>query len=106
MNNLNNLLSNKNKFILTHPSIIIPQVSYNSTKKIIKCKKRKSNRCCFNGCKKKLKLTDMECRCKKLYCSKHRLPHIHNCSNLNNRKEELKNKIMEGKCVNEKVEKI
>lgn len=42
--------------------------------------KKKSKRCYFPGCRKKLKLTDMECRCKHIFCSIHRLPEQHKCS--------------------------
>ena len=42
--------------------------------------KKKKNRCAFDGCRKKLKLTDMNCKCKKRFCSLHRLPETHNCS--------------------------
>ena len=101
MNNLNNLLSNKNKFILTHPSIIIPQVNYNSTK-IIKYEKKK-NRCFHVKCKKKLKLTDIICDCKNTYCSLHRLPHEHNCSYLKVKQQLNKEKILDGKCINDKI---
>tara|TARA_Y100000996_G_C22416523_1_gene599550 strand:+ start:73 stop:267 length:195 start_codon:yes stop_codon:yes gene_type:complete len=31
-------------------------------------------------CKKKLKLTDMKCRCGYKFCSSHRLPEQHNCT--------------------------
>ena len=41
---------------------------------------RKKNRCTFEGCKKKLKLTDMACKCTQRYCQKHRLPESHSCS--------------------------
>ena len=37
-------------------------------------------KCSFKGCKKKLKLTDMVCKCGKRFCSLHRLPETHNCS--------------------------
>lgn len=47
----------------------------NKTKKA----KKKKNRCAFKGCKKKLKLTNMECKCKNRFCDKHRLPESHNC---------------------------
>jgi len=43
-------------------------------------KNQKKKRCCFEGCNVKLKLSDMPCRCKYIYCSKHRLPEQHNCS--------------------------
>lgn len=40
-------------------------------------------RCAFiNGdlkCKKKLKLTDLSCRCQKRFCSIHRMPENHKC---------------------------
>ena len=42
--------------------------------------KKKKNRCAFDGCRKKLKLTDMDCKCKNRFCSLHRLPETHNCS--------------------------
>ena len=54
-------------------------------KKEVKSKKRKKkkNRCSFDGCNKKLKLTDFSCRCKKIYCAKHRTQESHNCIELN-----------------------
>ena len=48
----------------------------------IKKKKKKKKRCNFEGCRKKLTLTDMVCKCKceNIFCSAHRLPNNHNCS--------------------------
>ena len=40
----------------------------------------KKKRCMLKGGKKKLRLTDMPCKCKKRYCQLHRLPECHNCS--------------------------
>ena len=37
-------------------------------------------RCAFDGCNKKLKLTDMKCVCCKTFCLEHRLPESHNCA--------------------------
>ena len=37
-------------------------------------------KCSMKGCNKKLKLTDLPCRCKYIYCIKHRLPETHNCT--------------------------
>ena len=45
-----------------------------------KNKKNSSKRCHFHGCRKKLKLTDLECRCQNRFCSVHRLPEAHECS--------------------------
>ena len=65
-------------------------------------KKTDKPRCCMEGCNKKLKLSDMECRCEKRFCLIHRLPEQHNCiinyKNINPIK-------VEG-CVAEKVVKI
>ena len=53
-------------------------------KKEVKSKKRKKkkNRCSFDGCNKKLKLTDFPCKCKKIFCVKHRMQESHNCVKL------------------------
>lgn len=48
-------------------------------KKEKKEKKKSRKRCQFAGCRVKLKLTDMECRCNNKYCTKHRLPESHEC---------------------------
>ena len=37
-------------------------------------------RCCQDGCKKKLVLTDFACRCGLVHCSQHRASEAHNCS--------------------------
>jgi hypothetical protein len=37
-------------------------------------------RCCQDGCKKKLMLTDFACRCGLIHCSQHRASEAHNCS--------------------------
>ena len=42
-------------------------------------KGKKKNRCNHPECRKKLKLTDMPCRCHKCFCIKHRLPEQHQC---------------------------
>ena len=46
-------------------------------------------RCAHESCKKKLKLTDWECRCGKRFCAIHRALEKHNCESLkkNNSKE-------------------
>ena len=40
----------------------------------------KAKRCCAEGCKKKLSLTDFACRCGKTHCSLHRQAELHACS--------------------------
>jgi len=58
--------------------------------------KKNKKRCSFKDCKKKLKLTDIECRCKKRFCIKHRLPELHNCEWNAKSKEEIE--IYKKKC--------
>lgn len=40
----------------------------------------KPTRCCFDGCKKKLALSDFPCKCGKIHCTSHRPAELHNCS--------------------------
>ena len=47
--------------------------------KDIQIKEKPKRRCPFEGCKKKIKLTDIECRCKLTFCPAHRPPEIHQC---------------------------
>ena len=42
--------------------------------------KQKRTRCAFDGCNKKIKITDFSCRCSKTYCKLHRLAESHKCS--------------------------
>jgi len=41
--------------------------------------KKKKPRCHLDGCKKKLKISDMKCACGHIFCLKHRLKVKHNC---------------------------
>ena len=56
------------------------KISEKKNKKPHRPSKKKKDRCAFEGCRKKLKLTDMDCKCKNRFCSLHRLPETHNCS--------------------------
>ena len=61
-------------------------------------------RCCIKGCKKKINSVDeiiATCRCGNKYCSKHRLPEMHNCKyDFKINKEEFINKHL---CVASKL---
>ena len=37
-------------------------------------------RCCMEGCKKKLVMTDFPCKCEKIHCALHRASELHNCA--------------------------
>lgn len=43
-------------------------------------KKKKTLRCFAADCNKKIKISDLSCRCGHIFCGKHRLPETHNCS--------------------------
>ena len=45
-----------------------------------KRQKKRVKRCNFETCNRKLSLTDGVCRCKNIYCAKHRLPELHECT--------------------------
>ena len=68
----------------------------------------KKNRCNHKDCNKKLKLTDIKCKCDLIFCSKHRMPENHNCSfNFKNEQlNNLENKLMEQKTFVPKITKI
>ena len=57
-------------------------------------------------CKKKLKLTDMKCRCGKKFCPKHRLPEQHKCSYNFKAEDQNLNKLGLGGGTFEKLIKI
>ena len=42
--------------------------------------KKKRKRCNHTSCHKKLKLSNIRCRCKHRFCAHHRLPEQHECS--------------------------
>ena len=37
-------------------------------------------KCAFEGCKKKIKLTDYPCKCEKTFCALHKCHVIHQCT--------------------------
>ena len=63
-------------------------------------------KCAFEGCKKKIKLTDYPCKCEVIYCKFHRDPLIHNCIYDYKENNNKQKKIEALKCVSEKLDKI
>ena len=65
-----------------------------------------NNKCSHIGCNKKIKITDLECKCGKIFCNLHRLPETHSCNF--NYKDELRKiqNIEHMKCVSDKIIKI
>jgi hypothetical protein len=61
--------------------------------------------CSFEGCKKKLAITDFDCRCKKRFCGIHRCSASHNCTYDCKLTYIEKDKMIEQmKCVKSKIE--
>tara|TARA_B100001057_G_C22006532_1_gene628125 strand:+ start:194 stop:448 length:255 start_codon:yes stop_codon:yes gene_type:complete len=69
---------------------------------------KKKNRCGFRDCNKKCALLIGDCRyCNFKFCEMHRLPEVHNCSNIEDCRQQHfmknQNKLMTEKCVAPKV---
>jgi len=60
------MLPHSNLFFYFHPD------TYSMEKSL--------KRCCAEDCRKKLLLTDFNCRCGKRYCPTHRAPETHMCT--------------------------
>lgn len=65
-----------------------------------------TNKCAYDGCNKKIKISDLSCKCGKTFCKLHRLPETHMCNF--NYKDEIRKmqQIEHMKCVSEKIIKI
>ena len=64
-----------------------------------KIHKKSKKRCNLTVCRKKLKLTDLVCNCGFRFCSNHRLPELHSCTQNfkeKNREKYLKKVILGG----------
>ena len=65
-----------------------------------------NNRCQFISCNKKIRISNLECRCGKTFCSHHTFPEDHKCDY--DYKDPLKREksIEEMKCKSNKIQKI
>lgn len=64
--------------------------------------------CNHIGCKKKLKSVELlfaKCKCEKYFCSKHRLPELHDCR-YDHKNVDKDSVIKELRCVADKIERI
>ena len=68
--------------------------------------KRKIKHCALVDCNHKLKLIDLPCKCKKIFCSLHRYKEDHNCDYDYKELIHMDKKINEMKCVSEKIDGI
>lgn len=65
-----------------------------------------TKRCNFTDCKKKLVLSDMECRCGKRFCAAHKFSESHKCTfNYREASDQVLTKQLV-KCVSERIDKI
>lgn len=65
-----------------------------------------NNKCNYEGCLKKIKITDFPCKCKKFYCKNHKLPNLHNCNYDYKEICKRKTEINRLKCSSIKIDKI
>ena len=69
-------------------------------------KREMPKKCECDGCKKKLMISDLECKCKKYFCSTHRFATNHQC-NYDYKTDGIKNLEKNlVKVVGEKIDKI
>jgi len=71
-------------------------------------KKSSKIRCSYEGCRKKLLLSDFACKCENRFCQLHRLPEDHKCKidYKTKEKERLKKRLLSEKTVADKVIRI
>ncbi len=63
-------------------------------------------RCSHQDCNKKLKLIQFKCKCNKVFCMKHKMPEIHNCSFDYTAIDNLCQKIENSRCIADKIKSI
>lgn len=79
--------------IETQPLVSTQNIETIVEKPQIPKKITKRNICAAEGCRKKLTLTSVECKCGKTFCSMHRYAEEHECSfDYKTKKEELLSK--------------
>jgi len=61
-------------------SIDIPLFNIESLLEKPKEIQSRPTRCCHDGCKKKLALSDFPCKCGKIHCASHRPAELHQCT--------------------------
>jgi len=64
------------------------------------------NYCAYTDCDRKLKLTSMACKCKKTFCKYHKLPEQHICEYDYKETNYKKQKIIDMKCISDKLNKF
>jgi len=62
-----------------------------------------TNTCAFNNCTKKIKISSIECKCRKIYCKTHQTPENHDCEYDYKENANKKQKIESLKCVSSKI---
>lgn len=62
--------------------------------------------CQFEGCEKRVKITDLSCRCEKTFCKIHKFPENHKCEYDYREPAKRQKRIDELKCVSAKIDKL
>ena len=82
----------------TSSDVIVEELKKNSNEKI--------KICSHSECNRKLKITDYECKCSKIFCKFHRDPEYHECK-YDYKETNNKQKIIDNmKCISNKLQKL
>ena len=93
----------ENKFVDISNNITVLPDSNNSNNSN---NSENSKNCNFNECNRRIKITDLKCRCNKYFCSRHSFPEDHKCDYDYKEPNKKQKKIDELKCVSTKVQKL
>jgi len=105
----------KNNEIIINNDIIKNNVINNSdnkedikseNNKLVQPNKNMDKRCNHIECMKKLRISDMKCKCEFIFCLLHRLPEQHNCLFDYKNSQDFDKIINNMKCTSTKIEKI
>ena len=89
-NNKNNNIKQENNKQENNKNDTIKQDN-NKENNIEKPEYKEKKICNYDGCQRKLKLTDQECKCEKIFCRFHKFPEDHKCD-YNYKSQDIKNK--------------
>ena len=65
------------------------------------------NKCNFDNCNKKFKISALKCRCGNFYCTIHRLPENHGYIYIDNEQDKKRQKTIDNMlCISKKIDKL
>lgn len=87
-----------------------PNLNYSTSSDVIVEELKNNNEkikiCNHPSCNRKLKITDYECKCNKIFCRFHKNPEDHECKYDYKESNNKQKKIDNMKCISNKLQKI